>query len=493
MWSKETSLVMLVFAPAAVAASALVRREKLRLTSRDSRLLRYALLLSSVIAGILLSKVPYLLFPKQGNSSAYVDYSIDGKLVLENLATYAAQQPDVLLFGLASLWLLGVVAMRMRAAPERFSETARVELAFVSGLLGIAWGYYGGLLIWRWAMGYYMLLPSILFKLTAIYGFMAARRAGLLRTGATRACVSLAVVGILYALAHGFYVATAQASFSRMYTQAISRYVQAASPSNRLVFESYPFYSEEVTNTQQLIEILYGQKRATAGIGDIVDPATINADIAKLLKITQARLDANEASLPRAGDYLLVMTGNKIATWFVRGVCPMFSDDSVLLKQDAYDMIPVAEDKLFVPGAFLNVWTYRPSIARTYVGYKLYRVTSDMPRLIWRGRYPDGWTTRSASVRLFPRFGKHARVTLSTPDFNSPNRVTITQDGQLVRRLTLVAGKVVTLDLDNPGPKPTRIEFAVGKTVAPKKIKVNEDTRELGIMVDVRPPKDDQQ
>lgn len=487
IWSKETSLVVLAFAPGAALVAAIAMPRPWRDLLREPVVARYGWFLAAVLVGLALARAPYL-FAGHGGDSSYVDYTIDAELLTDNLLFYISQQPDVLVLALAGSWLIVRAALRVRAQHRQGLDASCGNLMFAGGLLAMAWGYCAGLVIWRWPMGYYMLLPSIFFKLIAVYGFWLALSDGL-RSRAVRCGWIILVIAIVYGLLHSFYVATSQLAYSRMYTEAIHRYMTVARPDERLIIESFPFYSEATTNTRQVIALMTGEQRVVTGIADLVDPAVNTPGLMKLLHITPQQIDDNEKSLPRRGDYLLVMTGNKLATWFVRGAAPYFSVDSLLLRQGEFDMVPVAEDRSFVTSLFMNIWTHHVQLVPTYVGYKLYRVTSDRPRLLWRGRYPDTWIGKSASVRLYPEFGRRALFTVSTPDFNSPNRLTVIQDGEIVRRMTLIAGHEESFELENSGQHvPTRIEFEVQRTSVPKKLKLNDDKREIGIFVRIEAP-----
>lgn len=488
IWSKETSLVLLVFCPVAIVASMTVNRVWIRSLRKSDCLQSYPILFLSIIAGYLLSKVPYFIFPNDGGLTNYIDYKINLKLVVDNLVFYVTQQPDVLFFGLAALVLCSMAMLRLRAHEYRRMPKLRSNLIFVIGLLLMAWSYYLGLLIWRWPMGYYMLLPSIIFKFAAFYGLVFVYENKMFSTGLYRALCSMVFICIGYASIHSFYVASSQISYSRMYTEAVSKYLAVSKPNNRLIIESFPFYAEQVGNTEHLISIMSGKNRVVSGIADLLNPEVATPEILKLLSISQEQLDNNVKSLPTKDDYLLVMTGDKLGTWFVRGVTPYFSKDSILKKYGAYDMKLVAEDKLFSPSAYLNIWTNKLYFGSTYFGYKLYRVLDNRPKIFWRNRYPDGWIGKTASITLFPEFGKHVLITVSTPNFNSPNRLNVTQDGVQIKSLALIEGKELSFEICNCGKKvPTIIKFFVEKTAVPRKLKINKDKRELGILIRAEP------
>jgi hypothetical protein len=238
MWFKETSLVLLTFCPAAMLADLYIGGHRIASIRRSTVFLRYARTFTAIAAGIVLSKLPYLLFSGQGDS-AYLAYDIDAVLVADNLVFYMEQQPDVLFFGIAALVLCFGSAVRMKRVGALPGN--RENLVFVIGILAMAWGYYAGLLIWRWPMGYYMLLPSIAFKFAAIYGVLLVGDQRIVGARGLRVAYGLALASIFYGALHSLYVATSQISYSRMYTEAVSRYLAEAGPSGRLIFESFAF------------------------------------------------------------------------------------------------------------------------------------------------------------------------------------------------------------------------------------------------------------
>lgn len=337
-------------------------------------------------------------------------------------------------------------------------------------------------------MGYYMFLPAIIFKFVAVYGLVYLHE-HLRVWGKT---IRLALFGVftlsVYALAHSYYVATSQFGYSRMYTEAISRYFEVSKPNNRLVFESFPFYAEQVFNTKLMISLGFNETRTVEGIADLLNPEVVTPKMLKLLGISQKQLDDNEMAFPRRGDYVLLMTGNKLANWSVRGATPYFSDESILKKLGAYDMELIAENRLFTPSIYLDIWTERPYIGSTYFGYKLYKIASDRPKIIWHDRHPDGWIGRAASLRVFPEFGRSALVTVSTPSFNSPNWLTVLQDDVVIQKLTLIEGREVSFEIStNIERIPTNLRFEVENVVVPKNLKINKDKRELGVLIRVEP------
>jgi hypothetical protein len=484
VWTKETSVVLFAFPPAAIVIGIFVFNARQEAGVRRELVVRYGKLLLALFAGVFITRIPYLLFTAAGESKGYVDYTVDLDLVTDNLAFYLSQHIDIVVSGIGGAVLCLMAILRARRNGNQERQPAKGDVVFVAALVVMAWGYFAAFMVWRWPMGYYMLLAAIVFKFCAIWGYFAVLAGpGRVRRGKIAAWAVAAFCAIFGAL-HAYYVATSQIDYSKTYTEALFKYLEVSRPGERLIIESYPFYAEQITNTGQVLSLVSGGERAVRGIASILDPSVATPALLKLLSVTQEQLDRDEESLPRKDDYLLVMTGNKLAMWSIRGVAPHFSDDSILAKDDAYEMVPVAQGKQFSWGAYVNVWTYRLNVGQTYIGYKLYKVTTERPKLFWRNRFPDGWVGKQATLRLYPEFGKTALLTVSTPDFNSPNRIVITRNDLRMAEMVLEAGqeKSIELEVDSIGG-PTRIVLDVERTTVPKDRKINKDKRALGVLV----------
>ncbi len=172
IWSKETSLALFIFPIAGIAAAAIFRRfVPLSLGAADFG--RYVRLLFALSAGFAVTRLPYWIFKADAGmtKATYTTFSITPKLILENIAFYTTQQPDVIGFGIGASVFLVIVLKRVLRGSLKMDRKAASDLIFAISLLTMAWSYFAIFLIWRWAMAYYLFVPAIFFKFVAGYGF----------------------------------------------------------------------------------------------------------------------------------------------------------------------------------------------------------------------------------------------------------------------------------------------------------------------------------
>jgi len=481
MWFKETSEVMLVFAGTGIAVTWLAALRQPPPARHPTLLRRYAELLLALMIGGALSKVPYLLFRPGANGTAanYTKYPITPLLVWNNVYFYATQQPDVVCLGLFASFAVLFLWLR-RGAALREDARAMSSFTFVASLLAMGWSYLAGLLIWRWPMSYYLFLPAIVFRFGAAYGACVAWRNGLFSRPAWLGIRFAAIALAAYAAIYLWYTGCIQVGYSRVYTQAIHEYLRTANHGESLTFESYPFYSEQVTNTKQLIDVMFHQERKLNGIADLVNPAALTPEMTQLFHLTEAILRGNEPKWPHKGDFVIAFTGNDLATWQVRGVAPWYSDGSDLWRDGAYEMQVVSERRVHFPALFLNVWTRIPSFHQTYVGYQLYRV-AEGPRYSWLGRFPDGWMGKRARLILYPEFAGKACLYVSTSTYNPVNTVSVFRDDVPISKAALSPGREWSVELETlVKDRPTTFRVEMTSTFSPKKLWRTDDMRELG-------------
>jgi len=352
-------------------------------------------------------------------------------------------------------------------------------------LCAMAWAYYLALLIWRWPMAYYMLLPAIIFKLCAMYGIYISFEYVVLKRVFRYFANCVMAFATLYAAFYIYYITSSQIAYSRIYTDAMIKsdhYVHQDGKKHALVFESYPFYAEQTA--LQLHTVTGWHEEDAKGIADVLDPeVTSDKELLKMLHVQQDQIDLNVNNLPKHGDYLLVITGSKLATWFLRGVTPYYSKDSILKTQGAYDMELVAEHRIETPALYFHIWTHQLVGEETYIGYKLYRVLEDEPKFLWRGRFPDGWIGRKASLQVNSTYHRSVIIKLSAPNFALPNKVIINKNDHPFKVLELTDTDEKVLKLSDDAQEPSLYEFEVQNAIIPENINLNNDTRELGLRI----------
>jgi hypothetical protein len=483
--TKETSLALIGFAFAGLVLTFVANRYFKSITTRSAG--EYAKLIGALTSGYLTTKIPYIIFWNPLDQPTYLDYKITSQLIKTNWEFYITQQADVLIFA-----VLGFLFLTWRAVKSITQHGDDVEsssnLIFMLSLYAMGLAYYVVLMAWRWPMAYYMLVPGVIFRMATVYGFYCFFSKP---RGKTISTAIGAVLGalLLYSGAYLYYVIGSQISYSRLYTQAVREYAQQSQGQNALVMENYPFYAEQVTGTHLIMRFAFGKWFRVSGMSDLLDGGAGSSEIQRLLGISDARMNANIGSLPKKNDFVLVFTGRKVATWFLRGVTPFLYEESDIKRLGTFDVEEVAAKSIVLPAAYFNIWSGKPELGVTHLGFQLYKVVSDGHKFFWRHRYTDGWIGTNASLLIGKAFGNSPVLKLSSPNFVMPNRVTITKDGQPYRVITITSTDEITLKLDDPSMNPATYEFRVDRTVAPADIGLNSDTRQLGLLIALDQPK----
>jgi hypothetical protein len=480
IWTKETSVALLGFCVVGLALAIggwlLAKGQVWRDCAGD-----YVSLLLSLLCGLAAAKAPYILFTESTRKTDYTTYEITPELIGDNAYFYLIQQPDVLLFGLLSSVLLSVIGWKLSRQPATDRSAAHGFLLFAA-MVAMGWAYYLVLLIWRWPMSYYMLLPSCVFRAAAVYGVvkLAARSEW---RWPRRAFATVVGVTALYGAAYAWYMIGSQIGYSQIYTRVLEQASERVPRDGRLYLESYPFYSEQWGGTTMWLKAMHRPDIDVRGIADYLDPAVPTPQICKLLHVTDEALATNRKRVPARGDYLVAFTGHKLATWTLRGVTPYACQQSLLAgHQGDFDLELVAEESIVQNAVYPHVWTGLPTVGSTAIGYKMYRVLSEKPRFLWFDRYPDGWVGSKASIVINSPAPTRAMLRISAPPFTLPNRVQISCDGGPVIDVPLVDTNEVLLPIDCTCPDGTStITLLVDRVVAPRDLKMNKDKRRLGI------------
>ncbi|TVX97070.1 hypothetical protein [Cohnella terricola] len=469
-WSKETSLVIAVYAIAAGLISFMLDK-RYGTTQLKGSLYYYV----GVVAAVIASKLPGLLFQK--GDASYTSYVIDLNLILNNIKFYFIQQPDVIITGLLAL----CIAAFMLWKRARFDQ----ELPILIGMLAMAWSYLGGLLIWRWSLGYYLyaiaaifvLVLSVLigrFRLISIRNRTLILVCVMLATGATR----------LYSIPYNVFMASTQTTMAELYSDAIKHYVNTAQSGQRLIIENWAFYQEPTTLTNTLVAEIYGRKDLKVdGIRDIFDPSLVTPEIQKLYRFNE--IPKTDDRMPKVNDYILLLKGHIPAYWVLRGTSPFMNDTSIF-KNEGMDLKLVAQDRVDSKSIYVDYHTKMPVFGDTYIGYELYQVVSSN-FVKWTDRQPDGWIGKTASVELNPQGRKEVSFKVMLPSVFSSNEIRFWVDGVLCKeaKLDKPGESIIAIPISSAEANTVKIDIEVQKTFIPKEHNINTDERTLGVTVDV--------
>ena len=471
--TKETAAVISVFAFSGAVITYLSGKNENLIGSGKTR--DYLILLACSVFSIVLSRGLFYATRPAESLSVYTSYPIKSEVVLNNLKFYTSQQPDVLFLGIVVALLLGVLYR------QRGQHNAK-SLVLASTLFLTSSAYIVGLLIWRWALGYYLLIPSSFFSIALAISLWSVRGTSISGKIAYVAVLFLVLLTRLYSIPYSYYVARAQRAQDRIYTEAVERYMQIAKPGEWLLVEEWPFFVEPVVQSNVLVHEIFGKRQLQVeGVQDILSNMIIPEDVLRLNNFSRI-LDGTSRS-PKKNDYILTFTGDRQSSWMLRGVSPFLNESGSIYRKRGLKLEDVASDTAAWKGISYDLpslWGLPsfgiPRIRTFSAGYSLYRIKDPVPFVTVKGEtWPDGWMGRHLLVQATG--GPVAVV------FSSKWRPPSAPDAELI-----VSGLERPYSFSGPGggqpvtlcvPRGHTVSIEASRVFVPKLLHVNDDGRAL--------------
>jgi hypothetical protein len=368
MLTKEPALVFFIFGLAGLLAFRLpgVQAGETGMPGRNN----YALF--AALAGLLaaLARGAYYALKPANSTDMYVSYAVTPSLVTSNLKFYIFQQPDVIV-----LFLLGGLVILLLYKKRDVLKAG--SFAFISASFMIGAAFLCVQLVWRWPLGYYLLIPAAFLTLAVVIGAYTLRNMSGGRATAG-VVILLAVLLRLYTIPYSCFIANAQRAQDRVYNEAVDKYMELGRPGERLLVEQWQFYGEPVIETNLLIREIFGDKDFQVyGISDIAEDALISPEDLKLYDVKSAPDRA--ARLPRDNDFILVFTANVPSKWILRGVSPYVHVTGSALKAKGFDLEKVAGREIKWRGIEIGLPSLIPRAYKYSTGYELYKVRHVAP------------------------------------------------------------------------------------------------------------------
>ncbi|MFF2157532.1 hypothetical protein ACFVVQ_19765 [Paenibacillus chitinolyticus] len=470
-WTKETSMALIVF-PLSIMLITLITTKL-----RNKYFLKVTIHVTiAVFLGIAISRVIYYLLDRS-ETHTYTSYDINLNLIKSNLIYYIKNQPDVFIIGLVSL-VLFLIFYKRYASDEKMASFYSI----IGGLLLFAWAYILGLLLWRWPFGYYFYIPSSIFSLVFILIISSIERKSKFLLIALYTAI---IVSRTYSIAYNYYIAMSQVSMTQLYTKAVNDYV-ANGKNSKLFVENWTFYEEPTSQTNLLVKKIFGRDDLeVVGLADIYNPTMITPEIRELYQINNIPDQAHRT--PKKGDYVLVFSGYKPAYWNLRAVTPVNYNQSKTMEAGVNLELESSEDKTSKT-LFSEATSYKIKFGNTHLGYKLYKVLEGGALGLWKGRYEDGWITKHATYSTNVDSNQEKIVlSIHAPKYVLPANLTIkVEEQQSVNYEIKNEGEqIIELDISKYKDKKVNLDFLLDKTFVPKNEHVNNDTRELGVQIEI--------
>lgn len=476
--TKETAGVIIVFAVAGGAVAFLFHKKSM-LHKYDVK--PYLLLLiTSAFSAVMARALFYSLRPSDA-SSVYTTYTVNSTLVLNNLKFYAAQQPDVLLLGLITALFLAVLYKRNELNTKFFVFGSAI---FFTGL-----AYILGQLIWRWPLGYYLLVPASLFSIAIVTTLYSPG----LCSGSKR-IIYVSIVLILltrvYSLPYFWYIANSQKAQDRIYTEAIGYYLQWAKPGERLLVEQWPFFVEPVFQSNILVKMIHGKEQLQIeGIQDIVSNIFISPDTLKLYGLT--KIPDKSTRMPRKNDYILNFTGDRQSPWILRGSSPFLNEKESTCIAQGMQLEKIIEKEVSWKGLQLWYSSVLPKFKQYSAGYKLYKVKDPATVILWEGKWSDNWISNIAKCSFWVQKEKEKFFfTGVVTEHTIPSSLYLVQDNNnIIKRIILDKSGPFSFILEFSSAKKGEhvvLDLVTGKTFNPKTLGINNDERNLSIQIAIQ-------
>lgn len=479
--TKETAALFVIFPAAGMIMTLSLNKGRNGMDRNGAK--TYLFLLIGSIVAILLSRGLFYALRPPVSENIYISYSVTFDIFLKNLKFYASQQPDVLFLGLLTPVLAMIVYLQRRK--EDGDAFVFTSASFLTGT-----AYVLGMLIWRWPLGYYLLIPASFFSIAA-----AIMATTLCRSSTDRyrwtgyIAVALMVLTRLYSIPYFSFIAQAQTFQDRIYSEAMDTYMKIAKPGERLLVEDWPFFAEPVTQSNILLKRIFEREGLNVeGVQDILGNMAIPAETLKLYQISAAP-ETNKRH-PKKSDYILSITGNMQSPWVLRGIVPFLNDKGSVYKMRGLELEDIGKANLEWSGLELELPCLSPRFRTYSTGYRLYRVLDPLPAVEWEGRWADHWIGRSASC--FLRISKQKReyvfngfVTKHTV----PSLLNILNDNRIIKTVSLRKSGRFSFTVEIPPAVIDgrfRIEFNTEKTFNPKELGQGNDPRNMSVRLGVK-------
>lgn len=472
MLTKETSMVALVFGLSGLGLS-WFRGRRDPTGGGEARAWAGFFLCAVLVVGATRG-LYYALLPADADE-AYTQYAITSKLVRDNLAFYFQQTPDIFLLGIAAM-----VAVWIRAG----SRDGRGD--FSHALCWTGWAYVAGMLLWRWPLSYYLLVPAGLFAVAFAASLVPVIEGR--RRIAIGFLAGVLVLSRLYTIPYGLFVVQAQKAMDRSFTELMTAYAEKAEPGQRLLVTDWPYYVEPVQKSNQLLKIWGRTQLTVLGIRGLISGEQPDAETLKLYP-TISPPKPGERS-PRKGDFIAQMTGERATPWRVRGVSPFYPfEGASVVRQAGATLRPVDWQEMDWTGWVLEPLRPIPRRKTFSAGYWLFQV-EQAPFAFWEsGRWDDGWIGKSAVCRIPMRESAAAfQVEMKIPEPASPGRIQVFQEGTRIAvqewlKPGTVSFRLILSATDENG---TRLRFELDQTFVPAQIGTGADDRALGAMLAIK-------
>ncbi len=475
MLTKETSMVVLVFGLSGTALTLIWGRE---VFGHGERMIRWVCFLICAVFVIGGARILYFSLLPESAVRAYTKYPITASLIWDNFRFYLLQIPDVLLLVLCSITAC-LIALRQGS-----STPAKQNLVFSIALCLTGLAYLSGMLLWRWPLSYYLLVPAAILSLA--FSSLAFQVMPITRfRKVIWVMAGIILLSRFYTVPYGIYVARAQKSVDRTFTELMAAYADRAEPGQRLLVEDWPFFVEPVGKSNRLLtSIWHKEDLLVEGVRDLLDNEVPSPETLNLYNYD--KVPDPDTRYPEIGDFVARFTGQREVPWMVRGVSPYRVASGESSFRDMGAILARLESKNYQWwGLHCSLPRPVPQLYRFSAGYQLYRVI-EPPWLFWEGRWADGWIGKEAFCRIRMKEPAVPLVLSGTaPPAVIPSTMQIFHEGVSLgnHMLDEPGAFSIPIILERHGETDPKIRFQIDRTFVPLEMGGGRDDRRLGVIL----------
>jgi hypothetical protein len=492
VFTKESGIAVFSLGIAGMAASFVYLKQPIR-----EKAIRYfgsvsVISLSMVVLVILLRAHALRI-----TDNAYTSIHPTVSQSLANLKSYLKQSPDILMIAAACL-IFGTIHLirQKRAKEEPFDGQSRIAAIMAWSTLAVGMSYFLILLIWRMNGNYYMLPVGVCVSLSLGYFICSTKSSNPnhphrgLRWAAGFLLMAVAV-SRLFSIPYLHFAATAERGFDMLEDQAFKETLQPHSAHRRLIDIGSLYFVERPHQRDRLYRIFGAPDHSWVGARDLIRPYS---------EATRKEFGVKDPSPlekdpPNVDDLLVAQSCRCPFDIEVRGVTPhvtphALADEEIRSFEGHTGLAASPRRVLGSAWTVFKPWSLKmDTLEFKSVICELKEGT--LKRLVWEGRYSDGWIGREAALQIEEREKAPPgvlRFRTNAHPWAVPIRITITgETAQTIELDSTHLDRALSMDTILPSRR-GKIQIAVSKTWVLQKYQPDsKEIRELGVQVDYEP------
>lgn len=407
------------------------------------------------------------------SDTRYIDYSITPEGIFTNLDFYYRFHFD--LIGIGTLCLAFVLYFGIK---KHFD----LQTIMATALTLWGWGYLGGMLIWRWPAGYY-LLPIYTLFLMAFAFFVSTNIPVFTKYPGKHILAGMFALSAFFAVQYTYYSATTHIAATQVYANSLESVTNSLPDGSRLFMENWNYYHEPVQKTNVFLHDVAHKDIQVTGLGPIFFEAEVSAQ-----DLTLHGAEHRKIEPPQRGDYILNFNNVRTQLIPLRALSPRLEyATSSRLAAMGYKLELLAADSS--NHGYLNFGYGKYGFSKTIYSFSLFRVIEAGALDAVETIFADNYTPKE--VKLVNLKREQVKIKILPGSFikHQTNELALYKNDVLVAAIPINTD-LAEVDLADyltvDASTPTDIRFVVKDTFVPSSVwSSSQDHRELGLQVEL--------